>query len=210
MPQIAADSPDWMTLSEAARYLGVHPTTLRRWSDAGELPVALTPGGHRRFMPHDLTQFATRRCRLRAVGGVEQLWADKALAQTRQSLAVLPPATWLSTLSESDREHKRQLGRRLLGLAMQYIAGEDPALLEEARTIGHAHAHNALQNGLALTEALQAALFFRDSLVEVALQMPEAANIEPQSNLRLLRRINALLNTVQLAVVEAFEKPLTA
>ena len=40
----------WLTLSEAAEQLGVHPTTLRRWADNGDIPVSVTPGGHRRFL----------------------------------------------------------------------------------------------------------------------------------------------------------------
>ena len=37
-------SPD-----EAAALLDVHPNTLRRWTDAGRIPVSRTPGGHRRY-----------------------------------------------------------------------------------------------------------------------------------------------------------------
>lgn len=39
----------WLTLQEAARLLGVHQNTLRRWADAGYVHVHRTPGGHRRF-----------------------------------------------------------------------------------------------------------------------------------------------------------------
>lgn len=39
----------WLTLQEAARLLGVHQNTLRRWADAGYIRVQRTPGGHRRF-----------------------------------------------------------------------------------------------------------------------------------------------------------------
>ena len=35
----------WLDLSAAADYLGVHFTTLRRWTDDGKVPCIRTPGG---------------------------------------------------------------------------------------------------------------------------------------------------------------------
>jgi excisionase family DNA binding protein len=49
---------DWLGLGEAARFLGVHSGTLRRWADHGEIAVLLTPGGHQRFVRADLQRFA--------------------------------------------------------------------------------------------------------------------------------------------------------
>jgi excisionase family DNA binding protein len=48
---------DWLTLGQAARYLGVAQSTIRKWSDGGRLPAFYTPGGHRRFRRGDLDQF---------------------------------------------------------------------------------------------------------------------------------------------------------
>src|SRR3954465_595933 len=41
--------PDWLTLGQAAKYLGVAQSTIRKWSDQELLPAFYTPGGHRRF-----------------------------------------------------------------------------------------------------------------------------------------------------------------
>jgi excisionase family DNA binding protein len=38
-----------LTISQAAKVLGVHPNTLRRWVDKGQVPAARLPSGHRRF-----------------------------------------------------------------------------------------------------------------------------------------------------------------
>lgn len=38
-----------LTLVETCQMLGVHDDTVRRWGDAGTLPMVRTPGGHRRF-----------------------------------------------------------------------------------------------------------------------------------------------------------------
>ena len=50
-------TPEWLTLGEAARYLGVAQSTIRKWSDGGRLPRFTTPGGHRRFRRADLDAF---------------------------------------------------------------------------------------------------------------------------------------------------------
>ena len=46
-----------LTISEAATYLGVSLSTVRRWSDAGVLPNYRTPGGQRRFDRDQLDAF---------------------------------------------------------------------------------------------------------------------------------------------------------
>jgi excisionase family DNA binding protein len=52
--------PDWLTLGQAAKYLGVAQSTIRKWSDQGLLPAFYTPGGHRRFRRGDLDSFLAR------------------------------------------------------------------------------------------------------------------------------------------------------
>ena len=46
-----------LTVSEAARHLGVSISTVRRWSDAGHLKGYRTPGGQRRFSVAQLDEF---------------------------------------------------------------------------------------------------------------------------------------------------------
>jgi excisionase family DNA binding protein len=188
--------------------LGVHPTTLRRWANNGELPALLTPGGHRRFALADLQRFAAERRQFRLAASLETIWADHALQRTRQEIVSRQGIPWLADFPEQDRQQKRALGRRLMGIMLQYIAlnagGE--ALLEEAERIGRAHAENTLSLGLPLVEALQVMLFFRDTMVEAAVQLPEAGRARPELNLHLLRRINTLLNAVQLAIAGAYEQ----
>ena len=53
----SAAPSDWLTLGQAAKYLGVAQSTIRKWSDGGRLPAFYTPGGHRRFRRGDLDRF---------------------------------------------------------------------------------------------------------------------------------------------------------
>ncbi len=48
---------EWLTLGQAARYLGVAQSTMRKWSDQGRVSAFYTPGGHRRYRRADLDQF---------------------------------------------------------------------------------------------------------------------------------------------------------
>ena len=52
--------PDWLTLGQAAKYIGVAQSTIRKWSDQGRVPAFYTPGGHRRYRRGDLDTFLER------------------------------------------------------------------------------------------------------------------------------------------------------
>lgn len=65
---------DYLTIGEAAEYLGVHPDSLRRWDRAGKLEPHRHPiNNFRLYLKRDLDTFlaqiggkaeaATRRCR---------------------------------------------------------------------------------------------------------------------------------------------------
>jgi excisionase family DNA binding protein len=57
---VPANEPDWLTLGQAAKYLGMAQSTIRKWSDNGRLPAFYTPGGHRRYRRSDLDIFLER------------------------------------------------------------------------------------------------------------------------------------------------------
>ena len=54
------DDSEWLTLGQAARFLGVAQSTIRKWSDQGRVPAFYTPGGHRRYRRRDLEAFLDR------------------------------------------------------------------------------------------------------------------------------------------------------
>lgn len=45
---------DWLSIGEAAEYLGVSRDTLRRWEKRGKMKSYRTPGGRRRYTVYDL------------------------------------------------------------------------------------------------------------------------------------------------------------
>ncbi len=207
MANYLPETEQWLTLSKAAQHLNVHPTTLRRWADNGDILFMLTPGGHRRFSSTDIQDFANGRRQLRRTQGVEEMWAERALVETRQQIAAKQDRPWLANYDNARREEHRVLGRQLMGLTLQYVSdpNSNGNILEQARVVGQEYGRLAREENLPLTDALQAAMFFRDMLIEVALQLPEETRIQPQANLQLMRRINKLLNTVNLAIAEIYE-----
>jgi excisionase family DNA binding protein len=63
--------PEWLTLGQASKYLGVAQSTMRKWSDVGRVPAFYTPGGHRRYRRADLDQFLDRSGRTGPGGPIE-------------------------------------------------------------------------------------------------------------------------------------------
>ncbi len=210
------EQPVYLSLAEACRQLGVHSNTLRRWADNGMLPVYYTPGGHRRFALTDVQALRERPPASATplaepnANSLATRWASHALAQTRSELREgdQHPA-WMSRLTDDERAIWRHVSMRLMGVVLRYINADPdpkPDLLQEARAVGDDYATHARRLGIPLTAALEAALFFRDALIEAAMDMPEQTSTTPATSARLLRRINQVLNVVQLAVAAGYEK----
>lgn len=203
------ESSAYLSLSAASRLLGVHSTTLRRWADAGAIPVYVTPGGHRRFARSDIEALASRKpLSMPALGSA---WAVRAVAQTRNEIAAAPTTrhNWLARIDEAERGVWRRIGQQLMGIVLHYINSpqDNDELLGEARRIGADYAAQARRAGMPLTATLEAALFFRDSLVESAMQLSEDVHPRHEESARLLRRISRVANEVHLAVAAAYEAP---
>ncbi|MCH7587468.1 MAG: helix-turn-helix domain-containing protein [Chloroflexi bacterium] len=199
---------EWLPLSKAAAYVEAHPNTLRRWANSGQIPVSLTPGGHRRFLIHDLNAHIDQRMKLRTIGGLEQRLAGNALVKTQRQLSTMrPKPNWLVGLQDQDRDEFRALGRHLLGLTMQYVGSSlrNSGLRSEAEKVGVSYAVRSRKLGIELPELLRIMLFFRDTMMLSALELPDVANLRQEANLRIFSRMTELFNTVHLSVVEYYQ-----
>ena len=207
MPDVKMKTDRWLSLTRAAQHLGIHPTTLRRWADNGSIPAMRTPGGHRRFAAADIERIAQEGRSTAASPDAGLVWVQQAMIQTRQEIGRSTNNPWLTAVAESNRRQHRLLGQQLMGLTLQYVGGANnqDLLLEEARQIGLAYGRLIQADRMCLADALQATLFFRDMLVETALNLSPAAGVGSEDNLRLTRRINQIMNTVHLAVASTYE-----
>ncbi|PJF40142.1 MAG: DNA-binding protein [Phototrophicales bacterium] len=199
--------PNWLPLKKAAELLGVHPTTLRRWADAGDIPVYVTPGGHRRFLEEDITALIEHQ-RKYNTESPQNMWTQKALITTQRRIREDSRVKWIEVFDEEERQRQRQVGQRLLGLIMQHISmpEADDRLLIEAQDIAEHYAESCMRQGLSAAQALEIVIFFRDGIVESALQMPQVANYDDENRLRLLRRLNQIFNLLQLTLIKHYEQ----
>ena len=201
----------WLTLADAARTLGIHASTLRRWADRGEIPVTTTVGGHRRFAASDLGRFLDARRPAPASDALTH-WGESALVHTRREMQGHPHEAWLDALDDGARARSREMGQRLMGLLMRYISdpGAPTHLEPEVRRLGHAYGEASHVSGLSLSLTLQATVFFRDALFESALHPAGQPFLAPDQSVRLLRRLNRFVNLVQLAIAETYDAPVFA
>jgi excisionase family DNA binding protein len=202
-----SQTENWLSLSKAAKLFNVHPTTLRRWADQGEIQYMLTPGGHRRFSERMVNQFLSSSLQTQALVPAAEAWVEKAMVRTRRDIQKQENVSWLALADQDYREQHRALGRKLMGLTLQYISGNGGSehLLDEARKIGREYGRIGRLRNMPLTVALEASIFFRDRLIEVALELPESTHIRADENIRLMNRINTLLNAVHLSVAKMYE-----
>ncbi len=191
---------EWLSLSAASELIGVHPATLRAWANQGRVTSQRTAGGHRRFRKSDLTRWSTRQ---RPVAPGIDMLIHSALGRVRLTMdgAEMP---WLDRLDTAHRAAHRDLGRRLmidLAAALNESAGSDSA----ARALGVDYAHLSQQQGLPLTQTVEAFLFFRDTVVDSLIQMANYTELPNSPDwLMLSRRLNAFTNTVLLSLIETY------
>jgi len=200
-PNIALD--DWLTLHDASEMLGVATSTLRRWGDAGRVPMKRTLGGHRRFARDQIAQL---------VGGK---------APHAELIPAPPPHAWgidshemarqewharLATRPGADR--MRGLGQRLLGLLIQYInrREEDSRFLKEARAVGLSYGGEAHQTQASMHDTVEAFLFFRSSFSELAMPLPGIAQPTDLAEAAALQaRLNRFMDAILLGVIAGYE-----
>jgi len=199
-------SEPFYSLKAAADLLGVHPVTLRRWAESGKIEAIRTPGGHRRFAEAEINRLMQKPEQHKSISIGEQL-RDSALISTRKDLET-HVAGWKSSIPQKDIEEKRLLGRRLMGLLMQYVATDDEGgveVLEEARVISRIYAKSIVMSGIPLQEALRATNYFRDHILESAIVLPDAARRRPEANQKMFRKLNTFLNEVQIVIANCYE-----
>jgi excisionase family DNA binding protein len=166
----------WLSVSAAAKALGVSPSTLRLWASEGRVPHVRTAGGHRRFDPEALRQWLARRparpARPVRAGVLEIVPAPELARALRaradrvsdavETLVEGPAETAYRRLPSSER---RGVVRAWVdALADAFEAGSLADALDRAETYGRGHglagssAEVTLGGSLALERAIDRAL----------------------------------------------------
>lgn len=166
----------WLSVSAAARALGVSPSTLRLWASDGRVPHVRTAGGHRRFDPEALRQWLARQPARATRPGRRanvQLATSPAIADALRARADRI-ADIVETLVEGPAEvayrrlprtERRAVVRSWVDmLADAFQSGSLAEALERSETYGRGHglagssAEITLGGSLALERAMDRAL----------------------------------------------------
>ena len=193
-------------VTEASRWLGVSPTTLRQWTDEGRVKAFVTPGGHRRYSPESLQTF--QRTHPRAQGPADLAAQIEQGIQHHREIAqeffqAHPPCG----LPQGYEQRFRERGRQMVGLIVQAIT--HPSRREEAvqaaTALGRDYAQDIALLGLSLPQALEAFLQHRAAVLEATIRVLGRRQPIHKRALDLIPQISRLLDRSLLAVAEAFQ-----
>lgn len=200
---------NWLTLGKASRLLGIHPTTLRAWVDAGMVHAFLTPGGHRRFKESELRAFVESR-RADATSREMVVIPERTIEQVRDQLrhVEMRDHPWYRRLSDADKNRHRTTGARLLGLLLQYVSRQEnpEQFLSEARLVAQEYGRNFASANSSVSELAQAFLFFRRMIVSAAYSPAANGVLNDAEGMRLLERINEFMDELLIATLDAFDQ----
>jgi excisionase family DNA binding protein len=198
----------WMRLSEAADYVGVHFTTLRRWTDQGKVPCIRTPGGRRRFKRSELDAFMSGlrqgdRTNLALASGLEG-----RIAFGRAGHIGVKNEPWYGRLDEAQRRSMRAEGQRLMAVLMQYASRSNggDAFLEEGRRVATEYGEAFCRAGLSLVETIRAFILVRRSISDSIYEAGSIAGPPDADTWRLYDRSNHFLDTMLFTILEAYEQ----
>ena len=197
---------EWLNLSKVAILLGVHPSTVRNWSDQGVLPVHRTQGGHRRYLRSEIELWIQSK---KADGPADfHLVAQTALKSTRFQISEghLKAESWYMKLSDEDREQYRKSGRALLHGLINFINADGEQASAEAQALGYEYASRGRRCGMSLSEATHAYLFFRNVLLESMLAVYESASVNsPLAWSDMFRKVTEFTDHILVTLLETYE-----
>lgn len=197
---------DWLTLSEVAKIIGVHPGTVRKWADKGHLPSHRTQGGHRRFRQQDIDLWVTSQRNF--AKEIPTSMVRSALIHTRLlvSEGSLETEKWYAKLDRTAREEFRHSGRKLMQSLMKSLASEKKEGRAEAHAAGYEYAMLGRRHGLDSLEATQAYLFFRSALQEALLSVYETAAINSVHAWKeMTQKVETFTNQVLISLLETYQ-----
>lgn len=117
-----------MQVRQAARALGVHENTIRRWEERGLLQAVRLPSGVRRFRAEDVEAM-----REQMFGGIAPLREDDDVAELTRFLGPVEDRDaevierWRDASAEAHAQAMIELSRYAERMAAQTGFGKDPA-----------------------------------------------------------------------------------
>jgi excisionase family DNA binding protein len=200
------EKEEWLTLSQAAELLGVHPSTVRLWSDKGQLPVHRTQGKHRRYRRSEVELWAKTARQPRALE--PESVVQHALGRMRFQISEghLEAQPWYQKLDDEARRQYRMSGRVLVQGLANYLASEGEDAIAEARSIGYEYASRGRRYNLDSIDAARAFLFFRNALLESMVAVYQETKIPSGAAWgEMLHRVHAFTDQILLSLLETYQ-----
>jgi len=197
---------DWLSLGDVAELLGVHPSTVRSWSDQGALPVHRTKGGHRRYQRDEIEIWI--QSQRTSVPIDHEMIIQNMLKNTRFRIAEghLEKESWYRKLSGEARLEYRKSGRSLLQGLIRYLNSDGKQAVAEADALGYEYASRGRRNNLSHLESTQALLFFRSMLIESMLSVYEGASVcSPVAWSDMYRKVNLFTDRILVKILETYQ-----
>lgn len=194
----------WLRLGAASRFLGIDPSTLRNWTDAGRVPVFRTPGGHRRYVVEDLRVFLDRGRRTREVRMTEMIGPHGMNLMDRSIGRRVRTQDWYHAFDAAAASAMRETCRLLMDGLAGYLTGgaRQGTFFQEGERAGRALGTHVASLGLRPAEATRAFVFFRTVVTDAA---SRRLSLSPDRKVQSIRRIDAYLNHVLLEMMSAYE-----
>jgi excisionase family DNA binding protein len=203
---------EWLSLSDAAKLLGVHPSTVRLWSDKGALPVHKTQGGHRRYKRSEILLWAESNSKSREEALEPEGMMNEVVKNVRMQISEgrLREESWYQKLDEDARTQYRLSARSLFQGLMTYIATNGREAATEAYAIGYEYASRARRYNLSYVDAAKAFLFFRDVLVESVIKVYGEANVPTKRAAEMYTKIHTFTDDILISLLSTYRKLETA
>ncbi|MEW6286808.1 MAG: helix-turn-helix domain-containing protein [Chloroflexota bacterium] len=199
---------EWLTLSDAAKLLGVHPSTVRLWSDKGAIPVHKTQGGHRRYKRSEILLWAESNSKSRNEALEPEGMMNEVVKNVRMQISEgrLQEESWYQKLDEDARSQYRMSARSLFQGLMTYMTTDGHEAAQEAYAIGYEYASRARRYNLSYVDAARAFLFFRDALVESVIKVYSEANIPVKRAAAMYTKIHTFTDEILISLLETYRK----
>jgi excisionase family DNA binding protein len=203
------DYSTWYSISDAADFLGVHFSTLRRWADKGLIEYVRTPGGKRKFQQATLLAFLNQYRAPVKEANTMLVFQNNAILKTREKLQSLDVAHkgWYGLLTEDVRQKMRSTGNRLVALMFHYSSHTEnqELFLEEARRITRDYGRICCAAGIEVTDCVQTFLMFRLPILIAIHETGALPGMTDQEGSRLFQQLNYFLDETLVAMIDEYQ-----
>lgn len=199
---------EWLSLSNAAKLLGVHPSTVRLWSDKGVLPVHRTQGGHRRYRRSEVQFWADANKKSNVTVVEPESMMQEVVKNIRMQISEgrLEAEPWYQKLDEDARLQYRMSSRSLFQGLMTYVATNEEEAASEAYAIGYEYASRARRYKLSYVDAAKAFLFFRDALIESVIKVYSDARVPSNQAAQMYSKMHSFTDEILISLLQTYQK----